>query len=177
MLTFLTIFLGCLVIYLLLVAGSGPGDTFLTQLFSYQEIIAAVLLALLTAAVARALLGKADNSKMITNPLRLAIFVFYTFTVWLFYLGKANIDVAYRVITGRINPGIVRIAPGLRTDLGRTVLANSITLTPGTLTVDIDEKRGDLIVHWINVGDYKDDKEKLKGVCGPFADWARRIAE
>lgn len=176
MLTFLTIFLGCLVIYLLLVVGSGPGDTFLTQLFSYQEIIAAVILALLTAVVARALLGRIENRKMVLNPLRIALFLFYTFTVWLFYLAKANIDVAYRVITMRINPGIVRIRPGLRTDLGRTILANSITLTPGTLTVDV-EANGDLIIHWINVTETKDEKEKLKGVCGPFADWARRIAE
>jgi len=176
-LTFLTIFLGCLAIYLLLVTGSGPGDTFLTQLFSYQELIAAVILALLTAAVARALLGKAENKNMLVNPLRLVMFVFYVFTVWLFYLAKANIDVAYRVITGRIRPGIVRIKPGLKTELGRTILANSITLTPGTLTVDMDEKKDELVIHWINVGEYKDEKEKLKGVCGPFADWARRIAE
>ncbi len=177
MLTFLTIFLGCLATYLLLVAGSGPGDTFLTQLFSYQELIAAVILALLTAAIARAILGKAENKNMLVNPLRLVMFVFYVFTVWLFYLAKANIDVAYRVITGRINPGIVRIKPDLKTDLGRTVLANSITLTPGTLTIDIDEKNGDMIIHWINVTETRDEKEKLKSVCGPFADWARRIAE
>ena len=58
---------------------------------------------------------------------------------------------ANRVITGKINPGIVRISPKLKTDLGVTLLANSITLTPGTLTVDIDEKTNDLYVHWIAV--------------------------
>ncbi|MCU0798767.1 MAG: Na+/H+ antiporter subunit E [Candidatus Thermoplasmatota archaeon] len=177
MLTFLTIFLGCLAIYLLLVAGSGPGATFLTQLFSYEELIAAVLLALLTAVVTRVVIGKAVNDNMLKNPLRLGMFVFYTFTVWLYYLAKANLDVAYRVITGRIRPGIVRIKPGLKTELGRTILANSITLTPGTLTVDLDDKKDELVIHWINVGEYKDEKEKLNGVCGPFADWARRIAE
>ena len=66
-------------------------------------------------------------------------------------MAKANIDVAYRVITGKINPGIVKISPGLKTDLGITLLADSITLTPGTLSVDIDEKNNDLYIHWINV--------------------------
>ncbi|PNX47524.1 MAG: cation:proton antiporter, partial [Thermoplasmata archaeon M11B2D] len=90
-----------------------------------------------------------------------------------------NLDVAYRVITGRINPGIVKIHPDLKTDLGITMLANSITLTPGTLTVDIDEETNDLYVHWINV-----DKKALenkpvecKYICGNFPKWVRRIAE
>jgi multicomponent Na+:H+ antiporter subunit E len=89
----------------------------------------------------------------------------------------ANIEVAYRVITGKIRPGIVRIKPDLKTNLGRTILANSITLTPGTLTVDIDEKNGDIIVHWINVKETESEEGKLKAVCGSFAKWARRLAE
>jgi len=41
------------------------------------------------------------------------------FVIRLFFcsLAKTNIDVAYRVITGEINPGIVKIFPGLTTDL------------------------------------------------------------
>lgn len=66
---------------------------------------------------------------------------------------KANIDVAWRVLHPRmpIRPGIVRVKTRLRSPLARTVLANSITLTPGTLTVDIDEDGGWLYVHWIKV--------------------------
>lgn len=63
----------------------------------------------------------------------------------------ANIDVAKRVLqpTVDINPGIVKIKTKLKTDLAKLVLANSITLTPGTLTVDVigDE----LYIHWIDV--------------------------
>jgi multicomponent Na+:H+ antiporter subunit E len=47
-----------------------------------------------------------------------------------------------------IRPGIVRIRTKLKSDVGRTTLANCITLTPGTLVVDITEE-GDLYVHWI----------------------------
>jgi len=66
-------------------------------------------------------------------------------------MAKANLDVAFRVITLKIRPGIVRVKSGMTTDLGTLMLANSITLTPGTLTVDIDESTNDLFVHMINV--------------------------
>jgi len=59
------------------------------------------------------------------------------------------------------------------------MLANSITLTPGTLSVDIDEDKNDLYIHWINV-----NEEALKGksidckyICGNFDKWVRRITE
>lgn len=107
------------------------------------------------------------------NPLRWILFIIYLIGPFLFYMIKANIDVAYRVITGRIKPGIVKIETGLKTDLGVTMLANSITLTPGTLTVDVDDKNN-LYVHWINVK-HKDPKPEQ--VCGSMLKWVRRIAE
>ena len=94
-------------------------------------------------------------------------------------MAKANFDVAYRVITGKINPGIVRISPDLKTDIGITLLANSITLTPGTLSVDIDEESNDLYIHWINVKEESLKKKPVdcKFICGSFPKWVRRIAE
>jgi multicomponent Na+:H+ antiporter subunit E len=153
-----------------LVWGSGSDIAY----FAYEELVAGLVLSFISAGVARAILGKADNTKMF---LKWPLFLVYVPTVFLFNLAKANIDVAYRVITGKINPGIVRIKPGLKTDLGRTVLANSITLTPGTLTVDVDKENGDLFVHWINVQETKTEEEKLKAVCSSFPDWARRLTE
>jgi len=48
-----------------------------------------------------------------------------------------------------IKPGIVVIKTSLKSDIAKMILANSITLTPGTFTLDVigDE----LLVHWINV--------------------------
>lgn len=65
-------------------------------------------------------------------------------------LVRANLDVARRVLSPALplRPAIVEVATTLTSPLGRLVLANSITLTPGTLTVDV---RGDrLLVHWID---------------------------
>ena len=58
---------------------------------------------------------------------------------------------AYRVLHPMmpIKPGIVKIKTNLKTDIAKTFLANSITMTPGTLSVDI--KDGHLYIHWINV--------------------------
>jgi multicomponent Na+:H+ antiporter subunit E len=93
-------------------------------------------------------------------------------------MAKANIDVAYRVITGRINPAILKIDPKLDRDLAVTMLATSITLTPGTLSVDVDEETNELYVHWINIDPevLKDMPRDYHPICNSFPDWARRIA-
>jgi multicomponent Na+:H+ antiporter subunit E len=179
MITFVVLFVSMLALYLLLVIGSGTGGDLINQLITPQEFIAALLLSLLSAGIARALLGKGE-SKLIRSPGKIfkAVILFPAYLVYLFYeMARANIDVAYRVITGRIKPGIVRIKPKLETDLGRTFLANSITLTPGTLSVDIDDETGDLFIHWINVQETRSDDERLKGTSGGFSKWARRITE
>lgn len=87
-----------------------------------------------------------------THPSRYFWFILYI-PLFLWECFKANIDVAYRV--GHpdipIHPGIVKVKTTLKSDTGLTFLANSITLTPGTLTVDIDRENGYLYVHWIEV--------------------------
>ncbi|MBT8439103.1 MAG: Na+/H+ antiporter subunit E [Gammaproteobacteria bacterium] len=62
----------------------------------------------------------------------------------------ANFDMARRVITPSlpINPNIITVKTTLKSDLGKMLLANSITLTPGTLSVDVDGD--DILVHWVD---------------------------
>ena len=82
---------------------------------------------------------------------------------------KANIDVAKRALSKnvKINPGIVKIPAELVSDYGLSMLANSITLTPGTIVMDIIEEDGKnyLYVHWIDVETEEEDKagEIIKG--------------
>lgn len=86
------------------------------------------------------------------HPKRYLWFFYYIF-VFMWECLKANIDVAYRVIhpDKPIHPGIVKVKTTLKSDTGLTFLANSITLTPGTLSVDIDRENGILYIHWIEV--------------------------
>jgi multicomponent Na+:H+ antiporter subunit E len=72
--------------------------------------------------------------------------------MFFYYMLIANLDVVYRVLHPKmpIRPGIVKVKTTLKSESARTALANSITLTPGTLTVDVTDD-GHLYVHWINV--------------------------
>ncbi len=156
----------CFIIWLLLTASG--------TLWDINVIIAGIILSIIGGILAHTFLIK--EYKM-ANPKRWLIFLAYI-PKFLYEMAKANVDVAYRVITGKINPGIVKISPGLKSDLALTFLANSITLTPGTLSVDVDKDRN-LYVHWINV----DEKVLTKmprpydKVCSSFPKWARRITE
>ncbi|NOQ70119.1 MAG: cation transporter [Gammaproteobacteria bacterium] len=72
-------------------------------------------------------------------------------SVFIIELVKANLNVMRLVFSPRIDikPGIVEIKTELKSPIGRLALANSITLTPGTLVVDI--KGDSLFIHWINI--------------------------
>lgn len=164
----------CFIIYLLVTTGSG---TDILGLWSVIEILFGGLLSCIVGVAARTVFVK-KNYRML-NPVRWLFFLAYLIGPFFVALVKANVDVAYRVLSGKINPGIVSISPGLTTDLGITMLANSITLTPGTLTVDIDENTNDLYIHWINVDPKAIENTPLecRAICGNFPAWVRRIAE
>jgi len=76
---------------------------------------------------------------------------FLCFIPWeLYQIVLANLDVVYRVIHPKMpmNPRIIEFDSGLKSDFALTTLANSITLTPGTITINID-KNGRFLVHAI----------------------------
>lgn len=111
-----------------------------------DAIVGAILVAVI---VALPLPGPNVYAEIIPLPKRVFAGILFIF-VFLLAVIKSNLDVAFRVLspTLPINPGIVRVRTRLRTRIGRLILANSITLTPGTISVDIDGE--DLYVHWIN---------------------------
>ncbi|OYT26798.1 MAG: cation:proton antiporter [Candidatus Altiarchaeales archaeon ex4484_96] len=159
-----------LLTYLALTAGSGS-----ILLWSLPELIAAIIFAAVTALLVYRVFNslKIKTTPAFLNPIRWILLLAYALGPFFIALTKANLDVAYRVLTGKINPGIVKIKPDLETDLGITLLANSITLTPGTLSVDLDEENN-LFIHWINV---KHPEPKIEDVCSCFPEWIRRITQ
>ena len=64
----------------------------------------------------------------------------------IFYIYKSSFKMLSAVITGDVNPRIVHFRTALRSDMSRMVLANSITITPGTITLDLNDDH--LTVHW-----------------------------
>jgi len=104
-----------------------------------------------------------DTGKVLDLKRWFWVIIYIPVFVW--EMAKANFDVAYRVIHPLmpINPGIVRVKTKLKSEMGKAILANSITLTPGTFTVDI---KGDMLyIHCINVKhtDIEKASEKIAG--------------
>ena len=74
-----------------------------------------------------------------------------TYWLWLFWeIVKANYDVAKRSFgLAPISPTMVRVKATQKTDLGLVIFANSITLTPGTISIEVN--RGEILVHALSV--------------------------
>lgn len=139
-----------------------------------QMLWAGVIASALVAILFQEVLPKEHH--VFISPVRVFWFLVYI-PVFLFYVFKANIDVVYRALHPQmpIKPGIVKIKTDLKTDFGITALANSITLTPGTLTVDLTDD-GFLYVHWINVKAV-DTELATKHVAHKFEWFLTRIFE
>ncbi|PIE05219.1 MAG: cation:proton antiporter [Spirochaetales bacterium] len=78
----------------------------------------------------------------VPSPFYLLIFIFYL----IYSLYASSLKMARSVITGRAIPRIVHFRTRLRSDVARMVLCNSITFTPGTITLDLNEDH--LTVYW-----------------------------
>ncbi|MCK5846758.1 MAG: Na+/H+ antiporter subunit E [Bacteroidales bacterium] len=95
------------------------------------------------------------NSCTLFNEINLTpkafAYFFWYIIVFMIELVKANIDVTRRVLSPSmpINPGIVKVETTLKSKMARLILANSITLTPGTFTIEINDDA--MYIHWIDV--------------------------
>ena len=74
-----------------------------------------------------------------------------------------------------IEPGIVKVKTRLKNPMARLFLANSITLTPGTLVVDMEDD-GTIYVHWIKVVS-QDPEIAAKYIVKPFEDILAKVFE
>ena len=95
-----------------------------------------------------------ENPKKLLNPLNILYFTKYII-IFLIEEIKSNIQTFVLIITGNINPAIVKVSTSTMNDNKKTLLANSITLTPGTFTLEIKD---DIYIHFLKY------KKKLHGV-------------
>ncbi|HEX2028409.1 MAG TPA: Na+/H+ antiporter subunit E [Nitriliruptorales bacterium] len=81
-------------------------------------------------------------------------------------LVAGNLQVAREVMTPehRIQPAIVRFPLRIRSDLGVVVMANMISFTPGTLTVDVADDLSALYVHGMHVSSADDLRGHLRAL-------------
>ncbi len=145
----------------------------LTWSLKLQDIMVGAVVALIVTIITRKLFPR-DVVRLL-HPRRFFFAILYM-PYLVYYILLANLDVAYRVLNPYlpINPGIVRVRTSLTSDFAKTILANSITLTPGTLTVEVDGD--DFYVHWINVSSDNPEVQR-EIILGRFERMLRRIFE
>jgi len=137
-----------------------------TTTFAFAEVVTGVLLSFVVAIFSYKSFTQAGLKSF--SPKRLLYMVQYFF-VFMIALIKANFDVARIVINPKlpINPGIVEVDSKLTSPFAKMILANSITLTPGTLTVDIIDNK--FFIHWLYVAG-TDQETTYREIAKQFED-------
>ncbi len=139
-----------------------------------QEVVAGAAVALVVALAAGRFVSGFPRRGF---PRRAVFAVRYVFRFF-WEMIKANLQVAAIVLhpLRPIKPGIIKIRTCLAKDTAMTVLANSITLTPGTFTVDIDPEARSLYIHCITV-EGTDIGENTRRISGKFERILKEVFE
>lgn len=158
----------------------------LTWSLDIQELAAGAIVSL-AVALFSARFFIHENAGWFFNPLKLFTLIYYIIVPFMVELFKANWDVAKRCFKGckDVHPGIVRVPSELKGDYERAMLGNCITLTPGTISIDIaedEDKNSWYYIHCIDVSgfDLSDENgraEAGKSIKGKMEGWIRRIWE
>ncbi len=146
--------------------------TFMVLFASYIALAGFELVELAVGAVVAIVLtfilaNSVDYKIDIKFPIRLLVFIIVYIPVFVVELIKANVDIARRVLSPTIplNSGFVKVKTELDGDFAKLALANSITLTPGTLTVDV--KGNELYIHCVDVPG-ETEEEHRKAISSKF---------
>jgi multicomponent Na+:H+ antiporter subunit E len=116
--------------------------------FQAEILLPGIIISLVIAIIGAQKLRIFNGLKLTPKAL---VFTLVYIIVFLKELIVSNIDVAFRVVSPKlpINPGIVQAKTKLQSPMARMILANSITLTPGTFTVEMKEDT--LFIHCLNI--------------------------
>lgn len=92
---------------------------------------------------------------------------------------KASLDVAYRIIhpSCLARPGTIRVKTSLKSEMGLTLLANTLSLTAGNMTIDIDRECGIIYIHRLHLGEFELSGERNLAVVENYEKILRRIFE
>lgn len=125
--------------------------------FTLQNLVIGFLLGYAMLWLTRDLLDA--RSYCIRLPLLIEFVLFF---IWELIL--ANLRLAYDILTPqhRMRPGIIAVPLEAETDVEILLLANMISLTPGTLSLDVSHDRKVLYLHAMYISDVETEKRKLK---------------
>jgi multicomponent Na+:H+ antiporter subunit E len=128
-----------------------------TGRFDLSNVLVGMIVGHVVLFVAQPIMGPSAYFSRIHHVVRFALFY-----VWELIL--ANLRVAYDVMTPlrRIRPGVLAIPLEAKTDAEITMLANLITLTPGSVSLDVSSDRRFLYLHAMYVDDLEKYREAIK---------------
>ena len=146
-----------------------------TGTISWFEVVLGVIVSLLVATLFGDVLVK--NPGKIYDPRRWLWLIVYGLKYLTIIEARAHWQVIKLIFNPeKARPGIIWIPYYLNNDYSITTVANSITNTPGTIVVDIDEDEKNMYVHWIRIID-KGDQEARKHVSEEFERYASKRFE
>jgi len=125
----------------------------LTADFSFLNLLFGMLISYVALLVLRPVLGNSRYFGKVWQIIAFAIF-------FLVQIIKSNLRVAHDVLTPSyfMRPGIIGLSLEASSDLEITIFANLISLTPGTLSIDVSSDRKVLYIHAM----YLDDLDELR---------------
>ena len=121
---------------------------FATGLFTVSNLLVGLVIGYLILWFAQPALGRSAYVAKVPQVGRFALF-------YLWQLMLANLRIAYDVLTltHHMRPGVIAVPLEAETDAEITLLANLISLTPGTLSLDVSPDRRVLYVHVMYIDD------------------------
>jgi len=142
-----------------------------------EIIIVGAAASFLTALLFSEMLFRRTNQRFnLLNYLRRSLFILLFIPVFFYEALIAALKVSRHVFEGKpsFSPGIVRVKTSLTNVTALTILANLITLTPGTLTLDFDRKERAYYIHWIDVKT-REEAATRKEIIERFERWLEVI--
>ncbi|MBX9137702.1 MULTISPECIES: Na+/H+ antiporter subunit E [unclassified Clostridium] len=141
-----------------------------------QELIVGAIVAVIVSCFSSTFFAREDGFWLFKKLRFINLIIFIPVYIW--ELIKANFTVAIKALSPNLNisPGIVKITTDLNSDYGLAMLSNCITLTPGTITMDIyeDGDKNALYIHWIDAKTEDTDKAS-EIIKGRFEYFVRRL--
>lgn len=143
--------------YLLLNMSLGLVWAVMTEEFTQVNFLFGMGLGFLLLFLLRDVVGTTAYSKKVWQVTYFALYFLWELII-------ANLHVAFEVITPKLymRPAIVAVPLDLKSDFQITLLANLITLTPGTLSLDISDDKKTLYVHGMYVDDVDEFRRSIK---------------
>ena len=144
----------------------------LSGFFDAFHLITGGICSAIVTSISHGLLVRGKSQKVLLKSLRLLLYV--PWQLWQIVL--ANVDVAYRVLHPKmpIDPLVIEFETSLRGDFALVTLANSITLTPGTITIFVEPEKGKYWVHALakeHAHAHLVDKTMQRKVAYVFMEW------